>query len=131
MVHITITSLPEEFKPRRRRTRRLRVVDDKIVFRKLKDHTLEASREVIEFVKNNLDLINWIIYDSPVATSFRHPGSVRSLILLLYARAHGVSVLEVARKHDVAHEQLYRIERLLDRHGLKDKIYSVLKKVSQ
>ncbi|MCE4625669.1 MAG: hypothetical protein F7C35_07400 [Desulfurococcales archaeon] len=56
-----------------------------------------------------------------------HPGAIRSLILLLYARYKGIAPYRIARKYGVAPEQLYRIERGLKRDGLYDMVINLLK----
>ena len=55
-----------------------------------------------------------------------HPGALRSLLLLLYARARGVAPYKVARSYGVSPEQLYRLERGLRKDGLYDYVMNVL-----
>ncbi len=55
-----------------------------------------------------------------------HPGALRSLILLLYARARGEAPYRVARRYGVAPEQLYRIERGIKKDELYDYVMNVL-----
>ena len=55
-----------------------------------------------------------------------HPGAIRSLILLLYSRAHGIAPYKTARKYGVAPEQLYRLERGLKKDGLHETIMNLL-----
>lgn len=73
-------------------------------------------------------MLDWLVFDSQVASALRHPHSVRTLIYLLYARANDIPIAQMAKKIDIAHEQLYRLERLLSKVGLKDQVYSMLKK---
>ncbi len=112
---------------RKRRKRKIEVTDNKVVFRKRLEHSFELPREVVDWVREHLEIIDWLVFDSPIATSLRHPHSVRTLILLLYARANDIPIAQIAKKLDIAHEQLYRLERLLTRTGIKDKVYEVLK----
>lgn len=113
---------------RRRRKRKLVVEGNKIVFRKRLEHSFELPPDVADWVKKHLDLLDWLVFDSQIAPSLRHPHSVRTLIYLLYARANDIPIAQMAKKIDIAHEQLYRLERLLAKVGLKDSIYSMLKK---
>ena len=112
---------------RRRKKRKLMITDNKVVFRKRLEHQVELSPEVSEWAKANLDLLDWLVFDSAIASSLRHPHSVRTLIYLLYARANGIPIAQIAKAIDVAHEQLYRLERLLSRTGIKDFVYKMLK----
>ncbi|HIP56695.1 MAG TPA: hypothetical protein EYH02_01280 [Ignisphaera aggregans] len=112
---------------RRRRKRKLEIVDNKVVFRKRLEHSFELPPEIAEWVRKNLDILDWLVFDSPIASALRHPHSIRTLIFLLYARANDIPIAQIAKKLDIAHEQLYRLERLLARTGIKDNIYSILK----
>lgn len=113
---------------RRRRKRKLLVEGNRVVFRKRLEHSFELSPDIVEWLKKHLDVIDWLVFDSPIAASLRHPHSIRTLIYLLYARANDIPVAQMAKKIDIAHEQLYRLERLLAKVGIKDSIYSMLKK---
>jgi len=115
------------FEKRRRRKRKLDIVGNKIVFRKRLEHSFELPQEIAEWIKNNIDILDWLVFDSAISSSLRHPHSVRTLIYLLYARANGIPIAQMAKKIDIAHEQLYRLERLLIKVGLKDTIYNTLK----
>jgi len=55
-----------------------------------------------------------------------HPGSLRSLLLLLYSRAHRIAPYKTARKYGVAPEQLYRLERGLKKDGLYELVMNLL-----
>jgi len=112
---------------RRRRKRKLEIIDNKVVFRKRLEHSFELPPEIAEWAKKNIDIIDWLVFDSPIASALRHPHSVRTLIYLLYARAHDMPIAQVAKKLGIAHEQLYRLERLLARGGIKDSVYNILK----
>ncbi|MCC6015822.1 MAG: hypothetical protein LM582_02115 [Desulfurococcaceae archaeon] len=116
------------FEKRRRRKRKLVIEGNKIVFRKRLEHTFELPPDIVEWVKKHLDVIDWLVFDSGIASSLRHPHSVRTLIYLLYARANDISIAQMAKKIDIAHEQLYRLERLLAKAGIKDMVYAMLKK---
>lgn len=115
------------FEKRRRRKRKLEVVGNKVMFRKRLEHSFELPQDIAEWIKNNIDIIDWLVFDSAISSALRHPHSVRTLIYLLYARANGIPIAQMAKKIDVAHEQLYRLERLLIKAGLKDTIYNTLK----
>jgi len=112
---------------RRRRKRKLEIVDSTVVFRKRLEHRFELPPEIAEWAKKNVDIIDWLVFDSPIASALRHPHSVRTLIFLLYARAHDIPIAQIAKKLGIAHEQLYRLERLLARGGIKDTVYALLK----
>jgi len=60
-------------------------------------------------------------------TRLSHPGAIRSLILLLYSRAHGIAPYKTARRYGVAPEQLYRLERGLKKDGLHETIMNLLR----
>uniref|UniRef100_A0A7C2VGN9 Uncharacterized protein n=1 Tax=Ignisphaera aggregans TaxID=334771 RepID=A0A7C2VGN9_9CREN len=113
---------------RRRRKRKLLIEGTKVTFRKRLEHSFELPADIAEWVKKHLDVIDWLVFDSPIAPSLRHPHSVRTLMFLLYARANDIPIAQMAKKIDIAHEQLYRLERLLTKAGIKDSVYSLLKK---
>lgn len=112
---------------RKRRKRKLMIIDNKVVFRKRLEHSFELEPEVAAWARQNVDVLDWLVFDSPIATSLRHPHSIRTLLYLLYARVNGISVTQIAKKVGIAHEQLYRLERLLSRAGLKESVIEVLK----
>jgi len=112
---------------RRRRTRKIRVEDNKVVFKKLKEHVIELPQEVIEFVKKNIRILQWLVYDSPISSYLRHPGAVKSLILLLYSRVSEKPITVVAKEAKTFHEQLYRIERRLKELRIEE-VYKYLVK---
>ncbi len=112
---------------RRRRKRKLEVMDNRVVFRKRLEHSFELPPEIAEWARKNLDILDWLVFDSPIASALRHPHSVRTLIFLLYARSNDIPIAQIAKKLDIAHEQLYRLERLLARTGIKENVYSILK----
>ncbi|MEM0372179.1 MAG: hypothetical protein QXG46_02025 [Ignisphaera sp.] len=113
---------------RRRRKRKLNIEGNKVIFRKRLEHSFELPPDIAEWVKKHVDVLDWLVFDSQVASALRHPHSVRTLIYLLYARANDIPIAQMAKKIDIAHEQLYRLERLLSKVGLKDQVYSMLKK---
>jgi hypothetical protein len=115
------------FEKRRRRKRKLDIVGNKVVFRKRLEHSFELPQGIADWIKNNIDILDWLVFDSAISSSLRHPHSVRTLIYLLYARANGIPIAQMAKKIDIAHEQLYRLERLLIKAGLRDTIYNTLK----
>jgi hypothetical protein len=116
------------FEKRRRRKRKLMVEGNKVIFRKRLEHSFELPPDIADWLNKHLDVIDWLVFDSGIASSLRHPHSVRTLIYLLYARASDIPIAQMAKKIDIAHEQLYRLERLLAKAGIKDIIYSMLKK---
>lgn len=113
---------------RKRRKRRLMIEGNKVVFRKRLEHSFDIPPDVAEWIKKHIDIVDWLVFDSAIAASLRHPHSVRTLIYLLYARANDIPIAQMAKKIDIAHEQLYRLERLLVKTGLKDSVYTILKK---
>jgi hypothetical protein len=112
---------------RRRKKRKLIIEGNKVKFRKRLEHSFDLPVEIIDWVKAHLDLLDWLVFDSAIASSLRHPHSIRTLIYLLYARANGIPIAQIAKTLDIAHEQLYRLERLLTKTGLKDNVYKMLK----
>ena len=116
---------------RRRKKRKLMILDNRVVFRKRVEHSFELPPEIAEWAKTHIELLDWLIFDSAIASSLRHPHSIRTLIYLLYARANGIPIAQMAKTIDVAHEQLYRLERLLIRAGIKDAVYKMLKPIPQ
>jgi len=104
-------------------------VEGKVCFKKLKEHCFEFPQEVMNVFTKILPLVDYIVYDSPSSVRFRHPGSVRSLILYLYARSKERPVYKVAEEFKVAPEQLYRIERALKRDGIYEKVIETAKKL--
>jgi len=115
------------FEKRRRRKRKLMITENKVIFRKRLEHVFELPSDIAEWARKNVDLLDWLIFDSPISAALRHPHSVRTLMYLLYARAQGIPIAQIAKRLDIAHEQLYRLERLLAKAGLKDTIYTLLK----
>lgn len=109
---------------RRRRKRKAWIEDAKIVLKKRKVvHEIPIPEELVEFAKKEIDLIDYILFDSPIASKLRHPATARTITILLYARAKGIPISRVAKQFKIAHEQLYRIERLLERAGIKEQVY--------
>ncbi len=115
------------FEKRRRRKRKLMIAENKVIFRKRLEHVFELPPDIAEWAKKNVDLLDWLIFDSPISSALRHPHSVRTLMYLLYARAQEIPIAQIAKRLDIAHEQLYRLERLLAKVGLKDTIYTLIK----
>ncbi len=112
---------------RPRKKRKLYVEGNRVVFRKRLVHSFELPPEIAEWVKKNEGVIDWLVYDTPLRTYLRHPHSVRTLVLLLYARANDIPIAQFSRRIGVSHEQLYRLERLLNKLELKEFVYSLLK----
>ncbi|MCC6045844.1 MAG: hypothetical protein LM572_03605, partial [Ignisphaera sp.] len=70
---------------RRRKKRKLIIEGNKVKFRKRLEHSFDLPVEIIDWVKAHLDLLDWLVFDSAIASSLRHPHSIRTLIYLLYA----------------------------------------------
>jgi len=104
---------------KRRRKRKLWVSDKEVCFRKQKTFCFSFDDVVVDVIRALEPLVNYILYDSSLAKRFRNPGAVRSLILLLYAKATKQPVYKVAIKYDTAPEQLYRIERAIREEGFE------------
>jgi len=106
------------------------VGDGKVVINGIgKPKTIELPLEVVEWLRSSRvarmvleDLITHYKFRSRLA----HPGAIRSLLLLLYARGHNIAPYKVARKYGVAAEQLYRIERGLKKDGLYERVMNML-----
>lgn len=98
-------------------------------FRKLKEHCFTFPKEVMDVLNKIVQLVDYIVYDSPSSARFRHPGSVRSLILYLYARVTERPVYKVAEEFRIAPEQLYRIERALKKDGIYEKVINAAKRL--
>ncbi len=101
-----------------------------IVFKGIgKPKELELPEEVVEWLRYSSSLrivLREIITHYRFRSRLSHPGALRSLLLLLYARAKGEPPYKVARRFNVAPEQLYRIERGLKRDGLYDYVMNAL-----
>ncbi|MEB3774149.1 MAG: hypothetical protein GSR86_04390 [Desulfurococcales archaeon] len=88
-----------------------------------KPKTMKLPKEVWEWVKESYvakRILEELVTHYKFRSRLSHPGSLRSLILLLYARAHNTPPYKVARKYGIAPEQLYRIERGLKKDNLYD-----------
>ncbi len=94
-----------------------------------KPKTIQLPKEVVEWVSESkvaIRILDELIGHYKFRTRLAHPGAIRSLILLLYSRAHGVAPYKTARKYGVAPEQLYRIERGLKKDGLYEFVINLL-----
>ncbi len=115
---------------RRRRKRKAWVEDSKIYLKKRKTvHEIPIPEELVEFARKEIELIDYILFDSPIASKLRHPATARTITILLYARAKGIPISRVAKQFNIAHEQLYRIERLLEKAGIKEDVYREAEKL--
>ena len=111
------------------------------ILRFVDDHTLmingigrpkriELPSEVVEWLANSYParrVLEELITHYRFRTRLAHPGALRSLLLLLYARSHNLPPYKVARRYGVAPEQLYRLERGLKKDGLHDFVMNVLR----
>ena len=94
-----------------------------------KPKTIELPGEVVEWLRTSHPariVLKELITHYKFRSRLAHPGAIRSLILLLYARAHGEAPYKVARRYGVAPEQLYRLERGLKKDNLHDYVLNVL-----
>jgi len=79
-----------------------------------KPKRIQLPQEVVAWLRESIvarRILEELVTHYKFRSRLSHPGAIRSLLLLLYARAHGVAPYKVARKYGVAPEQLYRIER--------------------
>ncbi len=94
-----------------------------------KPKEVRLPREVVAWMKDSYPITR-ILEEAVSHYSFRkrlsHPGAIRSLILLLYARGTGEAPYKVARRFGVAPEQLYRLERGLKKDGMYDFVLNAL-----
>ena len=104
--------------------------DDTIVVNGVgKPKRLRLPREVVEWVSGSYAarrVIEELVTHYKFKARLSHPGAIRSLLLLLYARAHGIAPYRVARRYGVAPEQLYRLERGLKKDNLYDLVMNML-----
>ncbi|MCE4601730.1 MAG: hypothetical protein GSR84_07660 [Desulfurococcales archaeon] len=98
--------------------------DDEIIIYGIgKPKTLKLPEEVHRWLKESYAakrILEELVTHYKFRARLSHPASLRSLILLLYARAHGIPPYKVARKYGIAPEQLYRMERGLKKDNLYD-----------
>jgi len=94
-----------------------------------KPKRIEVPHEVVEWLRNSTAarrILEELITHYKFRSRLSHPGAIRSLLLLLYARAQGIAPYKIAKKFGVAPEQLYRIERGLRKDGLYDLVLNLL-----
>jgi hypothetical protein len=101
-----------------------------IVFRGVgKPKEIELPTEVVEWLRYSTSLklvLREIVNHYRFRLRLAHPGAIRSLLLLLYARARGEPPYKVAKRFNVAPEQLYRLERGLKKDGLYEYVMNAL-----
>ncbi len=106
------------------------VGDGKVVINGIgKPKTLELPSEVVEWLQGSRvarRILEEVITHYKFRSRLAHPGAIRSLLLLLYARGHNIAPYKVAKKYGVAAEQLYRLERGLKKDGLYEKVINLL-----
>ncbi len=99
-----------------------KISDDEVEVRGVgKPKRIKLPSEVVEWLlasKAAVRALDELIGHYKFRIRLSHPGAIRSLILLLYARYHNTAPYKVARKYGVAPEQLYRLERGMRRDGL-------------
>ena len=86
-----------------------------------KPKNIKLPREVGEWLSRSYAakrVLEELITHYKFRSRLSHPGSLRSLILLLYARAHNTPPYKVAKRYGIAPEQLYRMERGLKKDNL-------------
>ncbi len=94
-----------------------------------KPKKLELPEEVVEWLKRSRVarmILEEVITHYKFRSRLAHPGAIRSLLLLLYARGHNMAPYRVAKKFGVAAEQLYRMERGLKKDGLYERVMNML-----
>jgi len=94
-----------------------------------KPKVLELPSEVVEWLRGSYvarRVLEEVITHYKFRSRLAHPGAIRSLLLLLYARGHNIAPYKVARRYGVAAEQLYRLERGLKKDGLYDMVMNML-----
>ncbi len=94
-----------------------------------KPKRIELPGEVVTWIKRSKAakrVLEELVTHYQFRARLSHPGAIRSLILLLYSRAHGIAPYKTARKYGIAPEQLYRLERGLKKDGLHEKIINLL-----
>jgi hypothetical protein len=90
---------------------------------------IELPGEVLDWVRRSKAakrVLEELVTHYHFRARLSHPGAIRSLILLLYSRAHGIAPYKTARKYGIAPEQLYRLERGLKKDGLHETIMNLL-----
>ena len=94
-----------------------------------KPKTIELPGEVVEWLRGSYaakTILRELITHHRFRMRLAHPGALRSLILLLYARGTNSPPYKVARRFGVAPEQLYRIERGLRKDNLHEFVMNLL-----
>ncbi len=94
-----------------------------------KPKTIKLPPEVIKWVSESkaaIRVLDELIGHYKFRARLAHPGAIRSLILLLYARARDIAPYKIAKQYGVAPEQLYRLERGLKKDGLYEFVLNVL-----
>ena len=94
-----------------------------------KPKTISLPPEVVDWLRESkaaIRVLEELIGHYRFRRRLSHPGAIRSLLLLLYSRYHGIAPYKIARKYNVAPEQLYRLERGLKRDKLYDLVINIL-----
>ncbi|GEM_PF-750840 len=94
-----------------------------------KPKDIKLPQEVVDWIRDNYPLyriLEELVTHYKFRTRLSNPGSFKSLILLLYARAKGVAPYKIAKKYGIAPEQLYRMERGLKKDNLYDFVINLL-----
>ncbi len=103
--------------------------DEVIVYGVGKPKQIQLPGEVVNWVRRSKTakrVLEELVTHYNFKARLSHPGAIRSLILLLYSRAHGIAPYKTARKYGIAPEQLYRLERGLKKDGLHETIMNLL-----
>ena len=99
-----------------------------------KPKTVELPEEVVEWLKNSKvakRVLEELVTHYKYRIRLSHPGSLRSLLLLLYSRAHRIPPYKTAKLYGIAPEQLYRMERGMKKDGLYELVMNLLALESQ
>ncbi|GAB6148195.1 hypothetical protein [Stetteria hydrogenophila] len=94
-----------------------------------KSKVISLPVEVVEWLKESYAgraAVRELVTHYKFRQRLTHPGALRSLILLLYARARREAPYRVARRYGVAPEQLYRIERGMKKDNLYEYVMNLL-----
>ena len=94
-----------------------------------KPKRIELPREVLEWLRESYvakRILEEVVTHYKFRQRLAHPGAIRSLILLLYARRMNIAPYRLARKYGVAAEQLYRMERGLKKDGIYEFVINSL-----
>ena len=90
---------------------------------------IQLPEEIISWLKSSYParrVLEELVTHYKFRSRLAHPGALRSMLLLLYARGKGYPPYKIARKYGVAPEQLYRLERGLKKDNLYEFVINIL-----